>query len=630
MKMTHEKKRLSTYHAILLLLCTLLIFPAGCMAQQDVASIPGDYKDASKLAKDSAEKKLDDDMRSIYQQAVEYMYAGNFVKAITLFEELGDYDDAKDLKNLCKMQQTAEIYDKGITAIKYCEYESALEYLDEIPEYNKSSVLRNYCKQMLAVQAAKEACYDNDYHLFLELIEELPDCDETVELYTDFAYYTAFDPDAAYRLYDQNELGFKTQYPTGSIWTIDSYSNGVNSDFWTGDYYLSLDGHEGILSDDNIRCFNLPMNELQNINPGEHFVIVGEFDRYGGNFEFTNCRILSRTQNKSYAGKFVYSNSLYEISGAKKVIDAYTGMPVLISAPSESASTSGYTEPDSISDGDTVLIEMPYYSITLSKDWFESVYISTEDQSIVFTEKTNHDADYGGFLAKIDLYSQDEADEILSDTRFPFIYSELGYIRTASGDVYSILETTMYPDRTHNIEDEAFRNAYDNAANELNAVYSSITGINGCTYLTEINNAASSDAVSGKENDTKQIEMSYYSITVPSEWLSRVYMEIDESLQKISFYEKTNYDSYYGGLLAHIMLLSREEAAEYYYDHISLGTLTITSGRVYYVIAGLSSDVPYDMDTPSLRNAYLSAQDGLDAVYASITGINGCIYMPEN
>lgn len=147
----------------------------------------------------------------------------------------------------------------------------------------------------------------------------------------------------------------------------------------------------------------------------------------------------------------------------------------------------------------------------------------------------------------------------------------------------------------------------------------------------------SSDLENGQQNTntemnnrTKGIELRYYSVDLPVDWMERVYVNIDEADKSISFNEKKNYDADYGGFLSYICLMLEAEEEEYGYEHTVLGTLTSPNGNIsYYVVADLPGDVPYDYDNSSLKTAYLSAQEGLEAVYASIKGINGWKYIPE-
>ena len=449
----------------------------------EIFSALGEYKDASILSMDCEERIKEKELRSVYQEAIQYMNEQKYAKAAELFTQLGNYDNAHEMADICTGQYKAYRYDKAIEAIKKQNYNSALDWLIEIPDYEQAGILRYYCEQEAKLTAATAAFMNADYKGFLELIEELPDCEEKTDLYIDFANETMFDPDEAYRLHYSNELSFEKYYPKGTIWTINSYSNGVDKDFWTGDYYLSLEGHEEVLFDVNFRCFDLPLNELDSVNRPEHFVIVGEFSSYSGNFEFSNCRILSRTSNSGYAGVFVYSDTLYEVCGAKKAIASYGGMP-----------------------------ELP--NMTVGKD----AAIAEQE---------------GG----------------------------------SSGTV--------------------------------------------------------SDGV-------KSIELRYYSVELPFDWLEQVYINVNEADKSISFNEKKNYDADYGGFLSYICLMLETEEEEYGYEHTVLGTLTSPNGNIsYYVVADLPGDVPYDYDNSSLKTAYLSAQEGLEAVYASIKGINGWKYIPE-
>ncbi len=138
------------------------------------------------------------------------------------------------------------------------------------------------------------------------------------------------------------------------------------------------------------------------------------------------------------------------------------------------------------------------------------------------------------------------------------------------------------------------------------------------------------DDDSGTVSDgVKSVELKYYSVDLPVDWMERVYVSIDEADKSISFNEKKNYDADYGGFLSYICLMLKAEEEEYGYEHIVLGTLTSPNGNIsYLIVADLPGDIPYDLSNSSLKTAYLSAQDGLESVYASIKGINGWKYAP--
>lgn len=94
---------------------------------------------------------------------------------------------------------------------------NSLTILNIVTIIRNSYEKRRYQYAQTKAKTAAGLPYIRTFHEgFLELVEELPNCDEKTDLYVEFANETLFDPDEAYRLHYSNELSFEKYYPKGS------------------------------------------------------------------------------------------------------------------------------------------------------------------------------------------------------------------------------------------------------------------------------------------------------------------------------------------------------------------------------------------------------------------------------
>ena len=593
----------------------------------EIFALLGEYRDASILSEDCEEKIREKELHLAYQEALQYMNEEKYDKAAELFTQLGDYNNAHEMADSCIEQYKAYRYDKAIEAVKKQNYSSALSWLDDIPEYEQAGILRYYCEQETKLTAARTALMNADYEGFLELVEELPNCDEKTDLYVKFANETLFDPDEAYRLHYSNELSFEKQYPKGTIWTINSYANGVDKDFWTGDYYLSLDGHEEVLFDVNFRCFDLPLNELESVNQHEHFVIVGEFSSYPGNFEFINCRVLSRTSDRGYAGVFAYSDKLYAISGAKEAINAYAGLPTLsYTAEAEASAPPPEQEESTENTNKGKVIELRCYSVELPSEWLERVYVSISkaDKSIGFNEKKNFDAGYGGYLADICLMTKEE------EAEYGFEHSVLGTLTSPDENESYYVVADLPGDVPYDLDNNSRKEAYLSAQEGLESVYESIKGINGWKYasLKYANSMTVSGAAEG--GDVQLFKVPYYSVEVPAEISVQISVDLDEVGNAMWFDWIADDNSEKAYYLFGIILCTDRDFSSLDKIHPMneiLGSITTAHGEESYIVAVYPRPNSLLFEDEDMWIEYGEfANERIPQILDSIQGVNGCTY----
>lgn len=128
-----------------------------------------------------------------YQQALREQAAGNYDRAIVLFQDLGEYRDspqqigqtiaqkAVSLMNEGKYQEALELFDSvegceaqaadclyalGVLAYNDKDLNTALDYVTQLqtrfPDYDKTQTLADYCYYSLGSQAAAEAAAETD------------------------------------------------------------------------------------------------------------------------------------------------------------------------------------------------------------------------------------------------------------------------------------------------------------------------------------------------------------------------------------------------------------------------------------------------------------------------------------
>ena len=113
-----------------------------------------------------------------YNDAKTNLETGEFEIAVTMFTELGDYNDAPNMAKESKYQ-----YAKSLTESK--SFEEALALYDEIPDYRDVPECRKECIYQQALWLFEE---EEEYPQGYDLCKELGDYKDCPELLLEYAY----------------------------------------------------------------------------------------------------------------------------------------------------------------------------------------------------------------------------------------------------------------------------------------------------------------------------------------------------------------------------------------------------------------------------------------------------------
>lgn len=115
---------------------------------------------------------------SDYKKAVELQGAGDFAAALTIYEELGDYEDAGTRLEECKK---AISYNEAISLLENKKYEDALAIFTTIEDYQDSAEKKVFCEEMTTAIAAFETAVTELQAKNDELDNEISAANEVVQ-----------------------------------------------------------------------------------------------------------------------------------------------------------------------------------------------------------------------------------------------------------------------------------------------------------------------------------------------------------------------------------------------------------------------------------------------------------------
>ena len=110
-----------------------------------------------------------------------------------------------------------------------------------------------------------------------------------------------------------------------------------------------------------------------------------------------------------------------------------------------------------------------------------------------------------------------------------------------------------------------------------------------------------------------QLEMLYYTLTIPQEWRGRTCDEITENEDGssiVSFYELGGYKTEFGGHLCSILLIPHGEDYSYYPSYEWIGVLETPEGE-FDIVALFPTDVQFSEDTKDTYNQLVQEVDQL-------------------
>lgn len=152
-----QSKKLSGWaKALLLFLLAIVTFFYVLVNLAAISTCTGDRDDPQPNEQTSQpEEPTQQDNQQIYTQAKELYDAGKHFDALPLFEELGDYQDAKDYCDLIRQEQS-DRYAEAVAAFDAEQYEEALAIFDELGSYEDAAERVSQCRQGIENRSAYE------------------------------------------------------------------------------------------------------------------------------------------------------------------------------------------------------------------------------------------------------------------------------------------------------------------------------------------------------------------------------------------------------------------------------------------------------------------------------------------
>ena len=126
-------------------------------------------------------------LRSAYNKAVALYNSGNYVEALPMFENIGEYSNSADSAVWCRYELAKE-------AISKEEYETAKEYLEGM-DYQDSAVLSKQCDYQFGIQAMEAHNWESAASFFEGL-----DYENSEKMLTDCSFMIAIEESITRRM----------------------------------------------------------------------------------------------------------------------------------------------------------------------------------------------------------------------------------------------------------------------------------------------------------------------------------------------------------------------------------------------------------------------------------------------